>query len=162
MMNLFATTYPKNTKNISFDEQSVELFYKIFPVNFGSILEGIWIFEVDAFKSMKIQEIWSCHRILSNIDRIPKCNVIFNDQLFCNHLSKKYKKYTIRWTISSTLWQNLCHKFWKRTQRDLNFWNRCIFHELYSFHRNLSNLMKFQVRNVIFDGETFCNHLSKN
>ena len=37
----FATTYLKNTKNISFDEQSVELIYKIFPANFGSILKEI-------------------------------------------------------------------------------------------------------------------------
>ena len=97
MMKFFTTTYSKNMTNISFDNQSVVASIKIIVKNFGSVFIKIWIFEADTFKSIKNHEILRFYRILSNISMgFPISNTIFNDEIFCNHLFKKYEKYIIR------------------------------------------------------------------
>ena len=53
MIKFFATTYPKNMINMSFDRESRVLFIKIFVIKFRHMIEEIWIFEVGAFKSTK-------------------------------------------------------------------------------------------------------------
>ena len=70
--NFLQPPIQKYTKNTSFDEQSVVLFGNRFTIDFGNVLEEIWICEVCAFKSIEIQEICNFHRILSNIDWISQ------------------------------------------------------------------------------------------
>ena len=70
MMDFFATTDPKNMRNISFDNQSVVAFKKIFMKNFGSVLIGISIVEVDAFKAIKNLKIRIFYRILLHLYEI--------------------------------------------------------------------------------------------
>jgi len=54
MIKLFTTTYPKNMINMSFDRHLEVLSNKNFVTKFGYILAEISIFEVGAFKLMKI------------------------------------------------------------------------------------------------------------
>ena len=53
MIEILTTTYPKNMINMSFGRHFEVVFNKIFVTKFGDILTEIWIFEVDAFKSIR-------------------------------------------------------------------------------------------------------------
>ena len=52
--------------NVSFNNQSVVAFKKMFLKNFGSVLIEIRIFEADAFKAIKNRGIRKFYRILLN------------------------------------------------------------------------------------------------
>jgi len=100
VMNFFTTTNQKNVIGTSFYNQIVVLINKTLDTNFGSGLTEIWFFEIDALKSIENHEIWIYYRILSNLTefliRFQVRNVIFSNEIFFNHLFKKYDKYTIR------------------------------------------------------------------
>ena len=64
MIEILRTTYPKNLMIMSFGRHFEVLFNKNFVTKFGNILAEIWLFQLDACKSMKIS--WKILKITKN------------------------------------------------------------------------------------------------
>ena len=61
---------------------------------------------------LNLKNRFDYHIILAIIIIIPTnydWHAIFNEQNICNHVSKNYDKYVIRWAFVSTSQQNFCH-----------------------------------------------------